>query len=364
MVVGVQIVWQVSVIMSSVVSSSHIIISSYHRNLLSLLSLQALAWYGRHIDPNFVYHLTCGTVDSETSRKVFVYFEQLTHGLAVYAGLVTVARLGSLVGPLLYLLLGMGLLAPLVYSVIVLLLDLYISHSVRVLPGTLIGLASFKMVILNLVPLGLLLCWILTHCDCCFSSKKRRTSREVASSLITAVLVIFHMAAIAQFVVYVIQKTVTVTELKLELIDVDIGLTEATYLLAALALPWAWVLGLLIPLSDNNQSLDMNLKLAKQNKQRNVIRKPSHTNESHVGTPPTSPMKFSPSVTSSPSVHTMEAASVLRDPGTRGERTPEKRRSYLEAVSSSDIHLLEAAPPRQARSEEPLWLPTGKPIEL
>ena len=129
--------------------------------------------------------------------------------------------------------------------------------------------ASFKMVILNLVPLGLLLCWILTHCDCC-SSKKRRTSREVASSLITSVLVIFHMTAIAQFVVYVIQKTVSNTELKLELIDVDIGLTEATYLLAALALPWAWVLGLLIPLRDNNQSLDMNLKLAKQNKQRKI----------------------------------------------------------------------------------------------
>ena len=327
-------------------------------------NLQALAWYGRHIDPNFVYHLTCGTVDSETSRKVFVYFENLSHGLAVYSGLVTVARLGSLVGPLLYLLLGMGLLAPLVYSVIVLLLDLYIGPSVRVLPGTLIGLSSFKMVLLNLVPLGLLLCWIFTHCECC-SSSKRRSSREVASSLITAVLVIFHLTAIAQFVVYVIQKTVTDTELLLELIDVDIGLTEASYLLAALALPWAWILGLLIRLKDNNQHLDMNLKLAKQNKQRNVIRKLSHPNESHVGTPPTSPMKFSPSVTSSPSVHTLEAASVLRDPASRGERTPEKRRSYLEAVSSSDIHLLEAAPPRQARSEEPLWLPTtGKPIEL
>ena len=103
---------------------------------------------------------------------MFVYFEHLSHGLAVYSGLVIVARLGSLVGPLLYLLLGMGLLAPLVYSVIILLLDLYIGHSSRVLPGTLIGLASFKMVILNLVPLGLLLCWIFTHCDCC-SSKKR-----------------------------------------------------------------------------------------------------------------------------------------------------------------------------------------------
>ena len=206
------------------------------------------------------------------SRKVFVYFENLSHGLSVYSGLVVVARLGSLVGPLLYLLLGMAVLAPLVYSVIVLLLDLYIGPSVRVLPATLIGLASFKMVILNLVPLGLLVCWVLTHCDYGSRSRKRRSSRELSSSLITTVLVIFHITAISQFIVYVIQKTVTDFDLQLQLIDVDLGLTEATYLLAALALPWAWLLGLLIPLQDNGQQLDMNLKLAKQNKQRNVIR--------------------------------------------------------------------------------------------
>ena len=59
-------------------------------------------------------------------------------------------------------------------------------------------------------------------------------------------------------------------------------------------------------MKDTNQQLDMNLKLAKQNKQRNVIRKISK--DSHgVSTPPTSPMKFSPSVTSSPSIHTLEA---------------------------------------------------------
>ena len=170
----------------------------------------------------------------------------------------------------------------------------------------------------------------------------------MASSLITTILVIFHITAIAQFVVYVIQKTVTDTELQLDLIEVDLGLTEASYLLAALALPWAWFLGLLIPLKvamqqkyqkrkknlilkkknvflvdsffftnftqfnfsvplkDTSQQLDMNLKLAKQNKQRNVIRKLSK--DSHgVSTPPTSPMKFSPSVTSSPSIHTLEA---------------------------------------------------------
>jgi len=42
----------------------------------------------------------------------------------------------------------------------------------------------------------------------------------------------------------------------------------------------------------------------------------------------------------------------------------EKRRSYLEAVSSSNVHVLEDAPPRQSKSADPLWLPSGKPIEL
>ena len=60
---------------------------------------------------------------------------------------------------------------------------------------------------------------------------------------------------------------------QIKLIDYDLGLTEASYLLACLALPWSWFLGLVIPLHDNNTGqLDMNLKLAKQNKHRNVIK--------------------------------------------------------------------------------------------
>ena len=50
-----------------------------------------------------------------------------------------------------------------------------------------------------------------------------------------------------------------------------VGLTEGYYLLATVSLPWAWVLGLILPVSDN-LGLDHNLKLAKQNKHRNVIK--------------------------------------------------------------------------------------------
>ena len=42
----------------------------------------------------------------------------------------------------------------------------------------------------------------------------------------------------------------------------------------------------------------------------------------------------------------------------------EKRRSYLEAVSNSSINLLEAAPPRQSKSADPLWLPASRPVQL
>ena len=60
---------------------------------------------------------------------------------------------------------------------------------------------------------------------------------------------------------------------QIKLIDYDLGLTEASYLVACLALPWSWLLGLIIPLSDTSSGqLDMNLKLAKQNKHRNVIK--------------------------------------------------------------------------------------------
>ena len=158
--------------------------------------------------------MTCGTVDSETTRKVYIYFENLLHALALYSGVVVVARLASLVGILLYILTGMSILAPLVYSVIILLLDLYISPTLRHDQATLIGIATFKMVILNLVPLGLLLCWSVTHCRQVVHQSKRKSSREIASSVIASMLVIFHIVCIAQWIVYIISSSADNINLK------------------------------------------------------------------------------------------------------------------------------------------------------
>ena len=231
-----------------------------------------LAWYKSHIDSHWVYLLTSGTVDSQTSKVVFIYFENLLEALAMYSGVVVVGRLASLVGPLLYILGGVGVLAPLVYSVTILLLDLYISPSNRYLSSTLIGVASFRVIILNLIPLGLLISWVVNHCRL-QSRHKKRTSRELASNIICSVLVVFHLVKIAQFIVYILLKTTESVEDLLLLADVSLGLLETSYFLACMALPWAWILGLLVPLHDtNNHDVDMNLKLAKQNKHRNIIK--------------------------------------------------------------------------------------------
>lgn len=57
------------------------------------------------------------------------------------------------------------------------------------------------------------------------------------------------------------------------LVTVSQALAEATYLLACLALPWMWLLGLCIPSpGQQGDQLDLNLKLAKQNKSRNIIK--------------------------------------------------------------------------------------------
>ena len=88
-----------------------------------------------------------------------------------------------------------------------------------------------------------------------------------------------------------------------------------------------------------------------------------------VATPPNSPQKFSPEVTSSPSVHSQFSMSPsvnsapMTDINVPGEKKA-KRRSYMEAVSNSSINVLESAPPRQSKSADPLWLPSSKPVEL
>ena len=88
-------------------------------------------------------------------------------------------------------------------------------------------------------------------------------------------------------------------------------------------------------------------------------------------------MSYSDQVTSSPSVHSlalsrppsassnMNPSAVSATPLTEVSTKPEKRRSYLEAVSSTDLAVLEdVATPRHAKSADPLWLPSGKPIQL
>lgn len=282
----------------------------------------------------------------------------LFHGVAVYSGVVIVCKLAGLVGLLLYVLTGMAVLAPIVFAVTVLLLDLNLSPDVRFEPVAKIGITSFRTLILVVVPLGLLLCWGFSQC---LVTTIKRSRREMSSNLIAFVLIIFHLVGLAEYVVYIMVNTTENLDYKVSLVTVSQALTEATYLLACLAVPWMWLLGLCIPPpGQQGDQLDLNLKLAKQNKSRNIIK--YQKEKSPVATPPTSPYKFSPEVTSSPSVHS--SASIQPTPLSQAPAKKEKRRSYLEAVSDNSINLLENAPPRQSKSADPLWLPSSKPVQI
>ena len=87
-----------------------------------------MSWYRDHVDATWVKLLSEGTVDSETTKVVFIFFKNLLEGLAMFTGVVVVSRLGSLVGSMLYILTGISILAPVAFSVIVLLIDLSLSH--------------------------------------------------------------------------------------------------------------------------------------------------------------------------------------------------------------------------------------------
>eukprot|EP00091_Calanus_sinicus_P019063 TRINITY_DN4610_c0_g1_i2.p1 TRINITY_DN4610_c0_g1~~TRINITY_DN4610_c0_g1_i2.p1 ORF type:complete len:215 (-),score=30.57 TRINITY_DN4610_c0_g1_i2:203-847(-) len=201
----------------------------------------------------------------------------------------------------------MSILAPLVFAIIILLLDLSLNNEDRHAFATAVGVASGRMVILNLLPMGMLIAWLIGHCRMPWTTRK--STRELASTIIAGVLLVFHLVNIAQWVVYVIAKNAKSFDLKIALVDVDVGLVEAGYLLACLAIPWAWFIGLIIPIPGSSQDeLNVNLKLAKQNKTRNIVKYQKDSNNKSkpyiaVATPPNSPQKFSPEVTSSPSVH-------------------------------------------------------------
>ena len=198
----------------------------------------------------------------------------------MYSGVVVVARLAGLLGLLLYVLIGMAVLAPLVFSVTVLLLDLNLSPSVRFQQPTILGIATFKTTILDVVPLGLLLCWSISQWRVSSRDKSSRemSSNLIAAALVAAALILLHIVGLAQYVVYVISRLLTDLDLKvtllsrldvtcitlqLLLVDWDLGLTETTFLLACLALPWMWLLGLaVLPPGHSGDQLDRNLKLA------------------------------------------------------------------------------------------------------
>ena len=218
--------------------------------------------------------LSCATVDSEYARKIYLFFEHMMHAFSMYTGVVVILRLASVVGLSLYIFIGMSIIIPLVFSVTILLLNIYMDTDTMQQLETKIGIASFKMVILNLVPLGLILCWTISHIK--HICRPRKSHREVSSSIISFTLIVYHLVAIAQFCVYIV-TTVSLTtgngaDILETLVDADLALSEASYLLASLALPWSWLIGLIIPLAGGKNQLDMNLKLAKQNKQRNIIK--------------------------------------------------------------------------------------------
>jgi len=374
---------------------------------------QTLAWYRKHIDPHWVYSLTLGTPDHETTRKIFLFAENLFHGLAVYSGLVIVGRLGAVVGALIYILGGMAILIPLLFSIIILLLDVYLNAANRVGQGSIapMAVATGKIILMDLVPLGLLVAWGVGQCRA--GSQGRKGSREVASTVISVMLMLWHLTSLSQWIIYVIIINSNDINTQVSLTDYDRGLVEASHLLACLAIPWAWLLGLCLPARggyrNSTEELDVNLKMAKQNEKRNAInmKYKKENGDFPVATPPTSPQKFSPSVTSSPSVlsashlvkteplpdhltPTATAKNKTQEPhGTRtpkrrsyleavsnselnmipmeDEPTPSKitpRRSYMTAVSNSEINLMEDRPPKHSKSVEPLWLPAAKPIML
>ena len=157
-----------------------------------------------HVDANWVFLLTSGSVDSETSRKVYHFVQNLFHGLSMYTSVVIVGRLAGVVGPLLWILCGMSLLAPIVFALVLLLVDLTLSYDDRHTLGTSIGIATGKMVLLHLLPLGMLLAWCVGQCKLPPSSRK--STREIASTLIAVVLLLHHIINIVQWAIYLAQK--------------------------------------------------------------------------------------------------------------------------------------------------------------
>ena len=143
--------------------------------------------------------------------QIYICMVNLFHGVAVYSGVVIVCKLAGLVGLLLYVLTGMAVLAPIAFSVTVLLLDLNLSPDVRFEQVAKIGISTFRTLILVVVPLGLLLCWGFSQC---LVPRIKRSRREMSSNLIAFLLVIFHLVGLAEYVVYIMINTTENLEFK------------------------------------------------------------------------------------------------------------------------------------------------------
>lgn len=162
-----------------------------------------------------------------------------------------------------------------------------------------------------------------------------------------------HCAHFAKSIVYVVARTSQSTTTKISLGHVQAWLEVVGYLLAAAAIPWAWLIGLLIPRRDaTGDATEINLKIAKQNKSRNIIK--YRKDSKSVETPPQTPYKFQPEVTSSPSVTSQ--VNNTNDQDIDG--TKSKRSSYIEAMSTGSYHDLATVHDKKslAHQEDPLWL--------
>eukprot|EP00088_Acartia_fossae_P070918 TRINITY_DN9612_c0_g1_i7.p1 TRINITY_DN9612_c0_g1~~TRINITY_DN9612_c0_g1_i7.p1 ORF type:complete len:399 (-),score=30.12 TRINITY_DN9612_c0_g1_i7:207-1403(-) len=313
---------------------------------------QLLAWYHSSVDAHFVKFLKCAQVDCLHRSKIYKFCENLFHGLAVYTGVVLVAKLEGLTGFLVWILYAMCGLAPLIYSLVILLLDFSLTLQERSDVPVNIGLAIFAGIWLNLIPAGLLVSWAFGKLLSGYTQVRTSSQRQTASHFIAILLVLFHLVHLSRSIVYVVALASEDTETQLILTSPLTWLQEAGHILAALAIPWALLLALLLPRRDSTaDATEMNLKLAKQNKSRNIIKYRKESKS--VDTPPQTPYKFQPEVTSSPSASS-QANYTEKPQETDGTRS--KRSSYIEAMSEGSFHELPTMNVNKSRSEDPLWL--------
>jgi len=314
---------------------------------------QLLSWYFRHIQLNFVQP-NC-LLDCLTFSHILKFVEHLFYGGAVYSAVVLVGRLEGLGGVLMWILATMSFAAPLIFAVVYLLIDLTLDQEIRSGYTTLIALEVAKTVWLNFIPIGLLLSWYLGQGCESLIVRSSSSTRKTASKLIFIVLILFHIIQLSGSILYIVAKSSTLSY-QLELTPINSWLNEAGYLLACIALPWAWLIGLLIPRRSEADSTEVNLKLAKQNKSRNIIKYKKAQHNVELPTFTSTPIKESPQI--EPFMRNLDAddSVIIRDPAADPDKT--KRLSYTEALEGGSFILEQPANTKSA-SADYLWLPSA-----